>query len=327
MPRVSIRPARPRDIPHITGIYAPAVLTGTASFELVPPSPAEMLRRYRTIVDAGFPYLAAEIDGVLAGYAYASAYRPRSAYRFTVEDSVYVAPSAHGKGVGTALLSGLITASELRGDRQMIAVIGDSAQAASIALHARAGFTYAGLLPTIGHKFGRWVDIALMQRPLGEGRTTQPSRIVVAAETPDQTAIRAFLEAGDAYSAALYPAESNHMLDIAALLRPSVRFFVARRDDDQAAVGCGAVVIRDPHEVEIKRMWVDPGARGAGCGRALLTRLEAAARREGASLARLETGIHNTEALGLYRRMGYAEIPAFGSYAPDPRSIFMEKQL
>lgn len=163
---LTIRPSRADDIPAITAIYAPAVAHGTASFELEAPDTAEMARRRAALVDAGYPYLVAEgAEGVL-GYAYAGPYRPRPAYRFTVEDSVYVAPHAHRRGVGRALLAALIEASQARGDRQMIAVIGDSAQAPSIRLHEDFGFRLVGIAREVGFKHGRWLDQVIMQRPL-----------------------------------------------------------------------------------------------------------------------------------------------------------------
>jgi L-amino acid N-acyltransferase YncA len=171
----SIRPASQADIPAITRIYAHAVEHGTASFELEPPNEAEMARRMQELTDNGFPYLAADVDGTLAGYAYAGPYRARPAYRFTIENSVYVAPEAQGRGVGRALLKALIEAAERSGYRQMIAVIGDSGQTASIALHAALGFAYVGTLPHVGFKFGRWLDTVLMQRPLGSGSTSTPA--------------------------------------------------------------------------------------------------------------------------------------------------------
>ena len=171
----SIRAASQADIPAITRIYADAVERGTASFELEPPSEAEMTRRMQELTDNGFPYLAADVDGTLAGYAYAGPYRARPAYRFTVENSVYVAPEAQGRGVGRALLKALIEAAERSGYRQMIAVIGDSGQTASIALHAALGFAYVGTLPHVGFKFGRWLDTVLMQRSLGSGSTSAPA--------------------------------------------------------------------------------------------------------------------------------------------------------
>ena len=172
MNEILIRPATPGDIGAITAIYGPAVIEGTASFELEAPSEAEMLRRFGEITGAGFPYMAAERDGALLGYAYANAFRTRPAYRFTVEDSIYVAQAAQGQGVGQMLLAALIRECEARGFRQMIAVIGDSRQAASINLHRNAGFTFCGTLHSVGFKFGRWIDSVNMQRALGPGDTT-----------------------------------------------------------------------------------------------------------------------------------------------------------
>jgi phosphinothricin acetyltransferase len=174
MPEVTIRPATTADIAAITAIYADAVSHGTASFELSPPDEAEMAQRMGALLDKGFPYLAADLEGELAGYAYAGPYRARPAYRYTVEDSVYVAPQRQGRGVGRALLTALVSESEVRGFRQMIAVIGDSEQVASIALHAAAGFYVVGTFPHVGFKFGRWLDTVLMQRPLGKGSTAAP---------------------------------------------------------------------------------------------------------------------------------------------------------
>jgi phosphinothricin acetyltransferase len=174
MPSVSIRPATQADIPAITHIYAEAVMHGTASFELEPPDEAEMARRMTALLDGGFPYLAAEIGGALAGYAYAGPYRPRRAYRFSVEDSIYVDPGAQRKGVGRALLTRLIEESERRGFRQMIAVIGDSAQTPSIEVHRALGFRMIGAVENVGFKFDRWLDSVLMQRAIGPGATTKP---------------------------------------------------------------------------------------------------------------------------------------------------------
>jgi len=170
-----IRPATPADIPAITEIYAHAVLHGTASFELDPPDEAEMARRQRSLLDGGFPYLTAENDDGIAGYAYAGLYRTRPAYRWSVEDSVYVSPNAHRRGVGRALLERLIAECEQRGFRQMIAVIGDSTQQTpSIELHRALGFRTVGVLENVGYKFDRWLDSVLMQRDLGPGAATGP---------------------------------------------------------------------------------------------------------------------------------------------------------
>lgn len=169
-----LRPATPADIPAITAIYAHAVRYGTASFEIEAPDEAEMTRRQRALLDGGFPYLTAERGGELVGYAYAGAYRARPAYRFSVEDSVYVHPDAQVGGVGRALLAALIEATTERGFRQMIAVIGDSAQAPSIALHRALGFDHIGTIRNVGFKFGRWLDTVLMQRALGDGARSLP---------------------------------------------------------------------------------------------------------------------------------------------------------
>ena len=169
-----VRPAEPRDVAAITRIYAHAVLHGTASFELEPPDEAEIARRFAALRDGGFPYLAAELDGAVAGYAYAGPYRARPAYRLTVEDSIYIDPSMQRRGVGRALLDALLIDAEARGFRQMIAVIGDSAQTSSIELHRAAGFRMVGTFEAVGFKFGRWLDTVLMQKPLGDGASTTP---------------------------------------------------------------------------------------------------------------------------------------------------------
>jgi L-amino acid N-acyltransferase YncA len=174
MADVSIRPAQPRDIAAIARIYAHAVRHGTASFELEPPDEAEMARRYEALVAGRFPYVVAELGADIAGYAYAGPYRGRPAYRFAVEDSVYIAPQFHRRGIGRALLAALVAESEAGGFRQMIAVIGDSAQTASIALHEAAGFRLVGTFEAVGFKFDRWLDSVLMQRALGPGATTAP---------------------------------------------------------------------------------------------------------------------------------------------------------
>jgi phosphinothricin acetyltransferase len=169
-----LRPASGGDIAAITRIYADAVRQGTASFELEPPDEAEMARRHQALLAGGYPYLVAEAAGAIAGYAYAGAYRARPAYRWCVEDSVYVAPDHHRRGIGRVLLARLVEECEQRGFRQMIAVIGDSAQTPSIALHAAVGFDMIGTLRSVGFKHGRWLDTPLMQRALGPGDTAPP---------------------------------------------------------------------------------------------------------------------------------------------------------
>ncbi|MGJ4940815.1 N-acetyltransferase family protein [Bradyrhizobium sp. HKCCYLS1011] len=175
MSELEIRPAVEADIAAVTAIYAQAVREGTATFELEPPDLTEMTRRFLALTDGGFPYFVAMLDGAIAGYAYAGAYRPRPAYRFTVENSVYLDPASHRRGIGLRLMQRLISECEARGFRQMIAVIGDSANAASIGLHTRCGFQMIGTHPNVGLKFGRWLDTVMMQLALGEAATTVPA--------------------------------------------------------------------------------------------------------------------------------------------------------
>jgi L-amino acid N-acyltransferase YncA len=173
-----VRPTVDSDLPAVTAIYADAVLHGTASFELEPPREGEMARRRAVLLDAGYPYLAAEREGVVVGYAYAGPYRPRAAYRSTVEDSIYVAPRARGQGIGRALLGALIEQCEVLDFRLMVAVIGDEASSGSIRLHRSLGFELTGILPGIGYKHGRWLASVLMHRRLGAGTATPPTRPV-----------------------------------------------------------------------------------------------------------------------------------------------------
>ena len=161
-------------MPAVAGIYRGYVLDGLASFETDPPSAGEMDLRRQGIQQGGLPYYVAELDGVVAGYAYAGRYRARAAYRYTVEDSIYVSPDWGGRGIGFALLSALIERCTTLGYRQMLAVIGDSANDASVRLHEKAGFRKVGLLPSVGFKLGRWIDAVLMQRSLGAGNSGLP---------------------------------------------------------------------------------------------------------------------------------------------------------
>jgi phosphinothricin acetyltransferase len=174
MSALVIRPATLSDIPAITAIYSHAVKHGTASFEIEPPGEQEMTDRFRTLVEGGFPYLVAESGGAVLGYAYAGPYRARIAYRFTLENSIYVATDCQRRGIGRALMDELVSQASALGFRQMIAVIGDSGQVASIALHQAAGFEMVGTFGAVGFKFGRWLDTVLMQRPLGNGAATLP---------------------------------------------------------------------------------------------------------------------------------------------------------
>lgn len=165
-PILQVRPARAADLPTIQAIYAPEVLEGTATFELEPPDAAEIGTRLAKVEAQSLPWLVAELNGAVAGYAYATRYRDRPAYRFTVEDTVYVARSARGHGLGRALLAALLDGARAAGMRQMVAVIGDTANEGSIRLHQACGFAHVGTLRDVGFKFGRWLDTVLMQRSL-----------------------------------------------------------------------------------------------------------------------------------------------------------------
>ena len=172
---MKLRPAGAADFPAMQAIYAHHVLHGLASFEEEPPAADELRRRHDDVVSRGLPWLVADFGGAVAGYGYCAPYRSRSAYRYALEDSVYVRDDMLGKGVGTALLAELIRHCEALGYRQIVAVIGDSANAASINLHAAFGFLRVGTLRSVGYKFERWVDSVLMQRPLGSGDGTPPA--------------------------------------------------------------------------------------------------------------------------------------------------------
>ncbi|MGA9320127.1 MAG: N-acetyltransferase family protein [Xanthobacteraceae bacterium] len=169
-----IRAAGDGDIAAITRIYAHAVKNGTATFEIEPPDEAEMARRQKALLAKNYPYVVAERSGVVAGYAYASHFHTRPAYRWSIQDSIYVDPQFHGQGLGRLLITRLVADAEARGFRQMIAVIGDSANAASIALHAAADFRLIGTLKSVGFKHGRWLDTVVMQRALGSADASPP---------------------------------------------------------------------------------------------------------------------------------------------------------
>ena len=171
-----LRPAAFADLPTITTIYAEAVLNGTATFEIEPPGEAEMERRMKALFEGGFPYFVAERAGTVLGYGYAGRYRERFAYRNTVEDSIYLVPDARGKGIGAALLTALVEECERLDFRQILAVIGDSANEPSIRVHRSAGFDLVGTFRDVGFKHGRWLDTVLMQKTLGTGGSLPPSR-------------------------------------------------------------------------------------------------------------------------------------------------------
>jgi L-amino acid N-acyltransferase YncA len=172
---LTLRDATPDDVPAITALYADEVRERVATYEYDVPDQAEMLRRMQELRAAGFPYFVAEFEGRFAGYAYASSYRSRIGYRWTVEDTVYLMPWAQGRGIGKALLARLIDACEAKGFRQMVAVIGEPANGASVAVHERMGFRIVGVFHGLGRKHGRWLDTVQMQRPLGTGDQDAPT--------------------------------------------------------------------------------------------------------------------------------------------------------
>ena len=173
---IAVRDVQEDDLAAVHAVYAHHVLNGLGSFELTPPSADELRQRMEAILDRGLPYLVAHANGSLGGFAYVSNFRPRPAYRFTVENSVYVAPGMERRGIGRTLLAELVSRCSDLGLRQMVAVIGDSGNLASIRLHEQLGFTRTGLLPSVGFKAGRWVDIVIMQRALGDGANRLPTR-------------------------------------------------------------------------------------------------------------------------------------------------------
>jgi len=171
-----IRPSSADDVPQIAAIYRHHVLTGTGTFEIDPPSPADMAARREDVLGKGLPFLVLEDDGHVCGFTYCNWFKPRPAYRFSAEDSIYLAPQVAGRGWGRLLLAELVGQAERAGVRSLIAVIGDSDNAASIAVHRGCGFSQAGVLPGCGWKFGRWLDVMLMQRAIGDGQHSPPAQ-------------------------------------------------------------------------------------------------------------------------------------------------------
>ena len=170
-----IRPSRDEDVAAITAIYRHHVLHGTGTFEIDPPTATDMASRRADVLAKGLPYLVAEENGQVLGFAYCNWFKPRPAYRFSAEDSIYVAPGLHGKGLGRALLMALCEQAEAAGVRKMLAVIGDSANAGSIGVHSALGFTHTGTVRSCGWKFERWLDVVLMEKPLGAGDSSPPA--------------------------------------------------------------------------------------------------------------------------------------------------------
>ena len=171
-----IRPSRDEDLPAICAIYGHHVLHATGTFETVPPTEAEMAARRADVLAKGLPYLVVEVEGQVLGFAYCQWFKPRPAYRFSAEDSIYLHPDARGRGLGRQLLAALIEQAQQAGLRKLIAVIGDSANAASIGVHRSQGFEAAGVIRSCGWKFGRWLDIVLMEKTLGDGDRSAPAQ-------------------------------------------------------------------------------------------------------------------------------------------------------
>lgn len=172
-----IRPSRDEDLPALTAIYGHHVLHSTGTFETEPPSVADMTARRADVLSKGLPYLVAEEDGRIAGFAYGNWFKPRPAYRYSVEDSIYLAPDLHRKGLGRALLTELLARCEAVGIRKMMAIIGDSANAGSVGVHLALGFTQVGIVESCGWKLGAWRDIVIMQKTLGAGDTLPPAEL------------------------------------------------------------------------------------------------------------------------------------------------------
>ena len=170
-----IRPSADADLPAITAIYAHHVVHGTGSFETDPPSVSDMTARRADVLSKGLPYLVVEQDGAIAGFAYGNWFKPRPAYRYSVEDSIYMAPDRQGKGLGRALLTELMARFEAAGIRKVMAIIGDSANTGSVGIHLALGFKQVGIVDSCGWKFGAWRDIVIMQKPLGLGDTQPPN--------------------------------------------------------------------------------------------------------------------------------------------------------
>ena len=171
-----IRPSRDSDMAALTAVYAHHVLHGTGTFETEPPGVPEMSARRADVLSKGLPYLVAELDGELAGFAYGNWFKPRPAYRYSVEDSIYLAPGLQRQGLGRALLAELLARFEAAGIRKVMAIVGDSANAGSVGLHLALGFAQVGVIEDCGWKFGAWRDIVILQKTLGEGSATPPQQ-------------------------------------------------------------------------------------------------------------------------------------------------------
>lgn len=324
---LNIRPATRADLERLHAIYAYHVVHGTGSWEYEPPTHDVFAERYEAVYAAGFPYLVAEQGGLVLGYSYASAFRPRIGYRFTCEDSIYVAPDAQRRGVARALLAELIARCTARGLRQMLAIIGDSENTASIELHRDLGFTLEANARGLGYKFGRELGWVMMRRSLAVEPQAAPV-LDVRVDDPASAAGQALLWALTLELRAIDGDRGEDglaALTLGDLLSPETTFIVARLDGQPA--GCGALRPLERGVGEIKRMYTTPWARGNGVALAVLAALEEQARRRGYSAVRLETGDRQLAALRLYERAGYQPIPCYGRYAERSWSRCFEKNI
>lgn len=322
---LNIRPATPADLDRIHAIYTYHVVHGTGSWEYEPPVRAVIAERYEAVRAAGFPYLVAEQDGLVLGYSYASAFRPRVGYRFTCEDSIYVAPDAQRRGVARALLTDLIARCTAMGLRQMLAIIGDSQNTASIELHRALGFKPEADAPALGWKFRRELGWVMMRRALS-AEPRAPLTVDVRVDDPASAAGQALLWGLTLELRAIdgdRGEDGMAALTLGDLQSPDTTFVVARLDDQPA--GCGALRPLEQGVGEVKRMYTTPWARGNGVALAVLSKLEEQARQRGYSVLRLETGDRQLAALRLYERAGYRPIPCYGRYAERAWSRCFEK--
>jgi L-amino acid N-acyltransferase YncA len=319
MATTTIRPARREDCAAMVAIYNHYVAHDTCTYATEPEA-VEARQAWFDQHGPAHPVLVAEAEGQVVGWASLSPYNLRAGYRMTVEDSIYLQPGWRGQGLGGALLRRLVDSARASGHHAIVACI-SAEQEASVALHRRLGFEDAGRLREVGHKFGRWLDVVNMQLTLPRPEAA----VTIALESPRQPEVVALIEALDVYLTARYPSPSIHRLDVEELSARQMRFFVARRGGE--ALGCAALRFDNDGYGEVKRMFVLPRARGLKVGRQLLRRLEAEACAQRLPVLRLETGVHQPEALGLYRAFGFVERGPFGDYPADPLSVFMEKSL
>lgn len=322
-----IRSATPADLDRVHAIYTYHLVHGTGSWEYEPPERAAMESRYEAVLAGGYPYLVAEETGEVLGYSYASAFRPRIGYRFTCEDSIYVAPDVQRRGVARALLTELVARCTAMGLRQMLAVIGDSENAPSIGLHRALGFTLQAEVAGVGWKSARSLGWVLMQRPLAADPFPQPV-LDIRPEDPASASAQALLWGLTLELLSMDGDRGENgkgAVTLGDLRAPDSVFLVARLDDQPA--GCGALRPLAPGVGEVKRMYTTPWARGRGVAGAVLAALEEHAQARGCTTLRLETGDRQVAANRVYERAGYRRIPCYGQYAARSWSQCYEKRV